>query len=97
MQNNNSVVGEPSGLGGRTVCDSAREVCWRPVYVSLHGPSGLRGRTIRISQIEFQQGQCVFESLHYGPSGVFSRTVSGPCADRPAMNGVQSAQVVLTC
>jgi hypothetical protein len=27
---------------------------------------------------------------------VFSRTVSGPCVDRPTMNGKQSAQITLT-
>jgi hypothetical protein len=52
-----------------------------PVFVSLHGPSGPGGWIIRRSQIEFGQGQCVFESLHYGLFGVFSRRVSGPCAD----------------
>jgi hypothetical protein len=48
-----------------------------------------------MSQIEFGQGQCVFESLHYGLSGVFSRTVCGPNTDRPNMVGGQSARVVL--
>jgi hypothetical protein len=35
-------------------------------------------------------------SLYYGPSGFFSRTVSGACADRPAMNGGQFARITLT-
>ena len=47
-----------------------------------------------MSEIEFGQGQCVFESLYYGLSMVFSRTVCGPGADRPAMVGGQSAHVV---
>jgi hypothetical protein len=47
------------------------------------GPSGPGRRTDHIRRIKFGQGQCVFETLYYGPSGVFSRTVSGPCADRP--------------
>jgi hypothetical protein len=38
----------------------------------------------------------VFESLYYGPSGVFSQTVSGPCADRPAMIGGPSARITET-
>jgi hypothetical protein len=59
-------------------------------------PSGPGGRTLRIRYIEFGQGRCVFETLYYGPSGVFSRMVSGPCADRPAMNGGQSARIILT-
>jgi hypothetical protein len=75
-----SVVSGPSGLERRTVCDFAREVCWRPVSVSLRGSSGPGGRTVHISWIEFGQGQCVFVSLHYGPFEVFSRTISGPCA-----------------
>jgi hypothetical protein len=29
-------------------------------------------------------------------SGVFSRTISGPCADRPAMNGGQFARITET-
>jgi hypothetical protein len=37
-----------------------------------------------------------FETLYYGPSGIFSRTVSDPCAERPTMNGGQSARVTLT-
>jgi hypothetical protein len=45
-------------------------------------------------QTEFRQGQCVFESLNYELSGVFSQTVCGPGADRPAMVGGQSARVV---
>jgi hypothetical protein len=48
-----------------------------------------------MSQIEFGQGQCVFESLHYGLSRVFSRTVCGPSADRLTMVGGHSAWVVL--
>ena len=90
------MVGGPSGLEDRTVRDSAREVCWRPVSVSLRGPSEPGGQTVRISWIEFGQGHSVFVSLHYGLSGVFSRMVSGPFADRPAMNGGQFARIVLT-
>jgi hypothetical protein len=60
------------------------------------GPSGPGGQTVRIRRIEFGQGQCVFETLYYRPSGIFSRTVSGPCADRPAMNVGHSARVTLT-
>ena len=41
------------------------------------------------------QGRCVFETLYYGPFGVFSQTVNGPCADRPDMNGGQSTRVTL--
>jgi hypothetical protein len=41
-----------------------------PVFVSLRGSSGPGCRTVRISQIEFGKGQYVFESLHYGLSGV---------------------------
>jgi hypothetical protein len=37
-----------------------------------------------------------FLSLYYGSSGVFSRTVSGPGADRPVMNGGQSARITST-
>jgi hypothetical protein len=48
-----------------------------------------------MSQIGFGLGQCVFESLQYGLSGVFSWTVCGSSADRPDMVGRQSAQVVL--
>jgi hypothetical protein len=47
-----------------------------------------------MSQIEFGQGQCVFESLHYGLSGGFSGMVCGPSADRPSIVGGQSAWVV---
>jgi hypothetical protein len=95
-KNINSVVRGPSGPGGWTVRDSAREVCWGHVSVSLREPSGPRGRTVRITWIEFGQGHCFFESLHYGPSGVFSWTISGLCADHPTMNGGQSARIVLT-
>jgi hypothetical protein len=65
-----------------------------PVSVTLRGQSEPGGRTVRMSQIEFRQGQCVFESLHYGLFGVFSRAVCGPGADRPTMLGRQSARVV---
>jgi hypothetical protein len=37
-----------------------------------------------------------FVSLHYGPFGVFSQTVSGLCADHPTMNDGQSARITLT-
>jgi hypothetical protein len=60
------------------------------------GPSGPAGRTVRIRRIEFGQVQCVFETLYYEPSGVFSRMVSGPCVDCPAMNGGQSARITET-
>jgi hypothetical protein len=60
------------------------------------GPSSPDRRTIRIRRTEFGHGWCVFETLYYGPSGVFSRTVSGPCADRPTMIGVPSARITET-
>jgi hypothetical protein len=44
-----SMNGGPSGPEGQTVRDSAREVCWRPVSVSLREPSEPGGWTIRIS------------------------------------------------
>jgi hypothetical protein len=47
-----------------------------------------------MSQNEFGQGRCVFESLYYGLSGVFTRTLCGPSVDRPTMVGGQSARVV---
>jgi hypothetical protein len=47
-----------------------------------------------MSQDEFGQGQCIFESLYYGLSGVFSWTVCGPGADRPTIVGGQSAHVI---
>jgi hypothetical protein len=65
-----------------------------PVSVILRGPSGPGGWTVRMSQIEFGQGQCVFESLHYRLSKVFSRIVCGPGVDRPTMVGGESARVV---
>jgi hypothetical protein len=65
-----------------------------PVSVFLRGPSGRGGQTVRMSQDEFGQGHCVFESLYYGLSGVFSRTVCGPGADRPTVVGEQSTRVV---
>jgi hypothetical protein len=65
-----------------------------PVFVTLCGPSGPGGQTVPMRQTEFRQGQCVFESLNYELSGVFSQTVCGPGADRPAMVGGQSARVV---
>jgi hypothetical protein len=81
------MVGGPSEPGGQTIRDSAIEVCWRPISVSLRGLFGPGGWTVRISRIEFRQGQCVFKSLHYGPSRVFSWIVSIPCANSLAMNG----------
>jgi hypothetical protein len=60
------MVGGPSGPGGRTVRNSAREVCWR---TCLCNPA----QTVHMTQIEFGQGQCVFESLHYGLSRVLAR------------------------
>jgi hypothetical protein len=42
------------------------------VSVSPRGPSGPSGQIVRISQIEFGQGQCVFKSLHYELSVVLS-------------------------
>jgi hypothetical protein len=66
-----------------------------PVSVSLRGPFGLGGRTVRISQFEFGKGRCVFENLHYRLSGVFRQTVGGPSVDCSAMVGGQSARVVL--
>jgi hypothetical protein len=60
------------------------------------GPSGLSRRTVRIRKIEFGQGRCVFETLYYGPSWVFSRTVSGPCADCSGMIGGLSARITDT-
>jgi hypothetical protein len=35
-------------------------------------------------------------SLHYGSSEIFSRRVSGSCANRLAMNGGQFARIILT-
>jgi hypothetical protein len=64
------------------------------VSVFLCGLSGPRGRTVRMSQNEFGPGWCVFESLYYGMSRVFSRTVCGLGADRSTMVGGQSARVV---
>jgi hypothetical protein len=51
------------------------------------GPSGPGGQTVRMSQDEFGQGWYIFESLYYGLSGFFSRTVYGPSVDRPAIVG----------
>jgi hypothetical protein len=56
-------------------------------------PSGLSRWTVYIRKIEFGQGRCVSETLYYGPSGVFSRTVSGPCVDHPSMIGGPSARI----
>jgi hypothetical protein len=47
-----------------------------------------------MSQNKFGHGQCVFESLYYRLSRVFSRTVCGPGADRSTMVGGQSTRVV---
>jgi hypothetical protein len=47
-----------------------------------------------MSQNEFEQGRCVFESLYYRLSRIFSQTVCGPWADRPTMVGEQSSRVV---
>jgi hypothetical protein len=58
------------------------------------GPFGPGGRTFRMNQDEFGQGRCIFESLYYGLSGVFSRTVYGPSVDRPTIVGGQSARVI---
>jgi hypothetical protein len=49
-----------------------------PVSVFLHGPSDQGRRTVRMSQNEFGQGQCIFESLYYRLFGVFNRIVCGP-------------------
>jgi hypothetical protein len=41
-------------------------------------------------------GTVCFCVIAHRPSEVFSRTVTGPCADRPTKNGGQSAQITLT-
>jgi hypothetical protein len=59
------------------------QLCQRGLSLPYYGgPSGPSRRTVRVREIEFGQGRCVFGTLYYGLFGIFIWTVSGPCADR---------------